>query len=323
MNIARRTHLLALLLIFAILPGFGCQITARRAGDDTDCATQSITHDGLERTYRLHTPPGYDATEPTPLVIALHGGGGSGEKMAELTGGLNALADQEGFIVVYPDGVEKHWNDGRGIPKWRAHRENIDDVGFLSALIEHIGRDFNIDAKRIYVTGISNGGMMAFRLACELPEKIAAIAPVVASISENLVAQCAPSQPVPVLIISGTEDPLVPWEGGEVRVGDQVLGKVLSASDTAQFWVIQNHCATSPIIAWEPDKDPKDGTQVRREAYEQCDNENEVVLYIIEGGGHTWPGGQQYLPESVVGRVSQDIDANEIIWRFFEGHTKE
>lgn len=199
---------------------------------------------------------------------------------------------------------------------------NTDDVGFLAALIDHISQDYTIDPERVYATGISNGGLMSLRLACELSEKIAAVAPVTAALSEDLYATCTPSYPISVLIINGTEDPLVPWDGGEITVGRQKRGRVLSTPDTVAFWVAQNNCEPTPAISQAPDGDPEDGTQVRTEVYRQCDNGAAVALYTIAGGGHTWPGGRQYLPESIAGKTSQEIDANEAICRFFESHAK-
>jgi polyhydroxybutyrate depolymerase len=293
------------------------------AGQETS-TTHSIIFAGLERTYRIHMPPSYDKSTPLPLLIALHGGGGSGEKMEELTlRGFNRLSDKEGFIVVYPDGIEKHWNDGRENVKYRAHREKIDDVGFISALIDYLVKQYNIDIKQVYATGISNGAMMSFRLGCELSEKIAAIAPVAGSMPENLPTRCSPSRSISVLIISNTEDPLVPWGGGEIRFGRQKFGKVLSVPESVKFWVNHNQCLSSPAISIEPDRDLKDGTRVRREAYNQCREGMEVALYAIEGGGHTWPGGYQYLPEWIIGKTSRDIDADEVIWDFFKRHIKK
>ena len=284
----------------------------------------SIIFAGLERTYRIHMPPSYDKSTPLPLLIALHGGGGSGEKTEELTlRGFNRLSDKEGFIVVYPDGIEKHWNDGRENVKYRAHREKIDDVGFIAALIDHLAKQYNLDIKRVYATGISNGAMMSFRLGCELSEKIAAIAPVAGSMPENLPARCSPSRSISILIISNTEDPLVPWGGGEIRFGRQKFGKVLSVPESVKFWATHNQCSSPPNITWEPDKDPKDGTRVGKELYNQCRENSEVILYAIEGGGHTWPGGHQYLPAWIIGKTSRDIDVNEVIWDFFKKHARE
>jgi polyhydroxybutyrate depolymerase len=281
----------------------------------------SIPYGGLERSYRIHIPPSYDKARLFPLLIALHGGGGTGKKMEKLTfEGFNKLSDREGFIVVYPDGVEKHWNDGRENVSYRAHREKIDDVGFLSALIDHLGDQYNIDLKRVYVTGISNGAMMSFRLGCELSKKITAIAPVSGAMPENLPSRCAPSRPMPVLMICNTEDRLVRWEGGDIRFGRKNFGRALSVPETVNYWVHHNQCSSPPTISTEPDRDPKDGTRVRKELHHPCRDGSEVVLYAIEGGGHTWPRGHQYLPEWIVGKTSRDMDANEVIWDFFKNY---
>ena len=279
----------------------------------------SVVVDGLKRTYHVYLPNSQD--KPLPLVFLLHGGGGSAKAMEKLTQeGFNALAEKEGFIVVYPEAVEKHWNDGRALQRWLSQREKIDDIGFLSALIEHLSREHRIDKRRIYATGISNGGLMSYRLACELTYQIAAIAAVASSMGENLSLSCSPSRPISVLIINGIEDPLVPWEGGEIRLGPWGLGRVLSTSNTVKFWVGRNLCASSPLISWEPDRDPQDGTRVRKEVYASCRKGTEVILYAVIGGGHTWPGGYQYLGEWIVGKTSRDIDANEVIWGFFKKH---
>ncbi|MBS3917791.1 MAG: phospholipase [Deltaproteobacteria bacterium] len=287
-----------------------------------DTLNSSISLGGLERTYRIHLPSEHDRTKIAPLVFLFHGGGGTGQGMEKLTqGGFNRLADREGFIIVYPDGIEKHWNDGRGLQAYRAHRENIDDVGFISALIEHLIRTLNVDPNRIYVAGISNGGQFSQRLACELSDRIAAIGVVAIQLPENLPSSCAPKRPVSVLMMPGTEDPLVPWEGGEIgfRRGRK-FGRVLSVPESMRFWAKQNQCLGSSVVSYEPDRDPKDGTRVRREAYVPCGEGAEVVLYAVEGGGHTWPGGDQYLPAGIIGRTSRDIDANEVIWNFFKKH---
>lgn len=282
---------------------------------------QSVTYDGLERTYLLYVPPTYDENRPIPLVMALHGGGGTGQRMVELTVDLNGLADEAGFIVVYPDGVEKHWNDGREIQTRRASAENIDDVGFIAVLIERLSEIYAIDPSRVYALGISNGGMMSYRLACELPETFAAVAAVTASMSEELAASCDPSQSTSVLVMNGDKDPLVPWDGGTIRFGRREFGEVISTAAVMAFWAAKNDCSPTPTITWEVNADPQDDTRVRREVYRQCRDGTGVTLYAIEGGGHTWPGGLQYLRERFIGRTSQDIKANETIWQFFEEHS--
>jgi polyhydroxybutyrate depolymerase len=290
-------------------------------GTDVRATMGSIQFGGLERTYRIYVPRG-DRARPMPVVLVLHGGGGTGAGMETLTrGGLNRLAERDGFVAIYPDGVERHWNDGRGIQTYRAHRENIDDVGFISALIAHLARRLNVDRGRVYATGISNGGLMSFRLARELTSEIAAIAPVAISMSEQIAAMRAPSRPISVLMIPGTLDPLVPWNGGDIGfAGGTKVGKVLPVAETIRYWAGHNQCPSPPTVAMEPDRDPQDGTRVRRETYGPCRDATEVVLLAVEGGGHTWPGGWQYLPERVIGRTSRDIDANEVLWDFFRRH---
>lgn len=294
---------------------FACGIWTVCQAEST---TGSIGWGGLKRTYRIHVPSSQDKTRPMPLVIALHGGGGTGEGMERHTrAGLNRLSDKDGFVVVYPDGIEKHWNDGRGKVQYRAHRENVDDIGFISALIDDLVKRRNIDGKRIYITGISNGAMLSNRLACELAERISGIAPVAGNMPYDLAPHCAPSKPVSVLMISGTKDPMMPWEGGEASFGRRTFGKVLSVMETIKFWVAHNGCLPNPVVTREPDKDPQDGTRVRKEVYGGCREGTEVRLYAIEGGGHTWPGGSQYLPEKFIGKTTKDIDANDVVRDFF------
>ncbi|MBM4309226.1 MAG: esterase, partial [Deltaproteobacteria bacterium] len=232
----------------------------------------SISVGGLERTYVLYIPSPYEPSKPIPVVFLFHGGGGAGQGMQKLTlGGFDRIADREGFIVLYPDGIEKHWNDGRGLQAFRAHRENIDDVGFISALIEHLIRTLNVDSNRIYAAGISNGGQFSQRLACELSDRIAAIGVVAIQLPEHFPSSCALKRPVSILMMPGTEDPLVPWEGGEIgfRKGRK-FGRVLSVSESIRFWTTKNQCPPSPMITYEPDRDSKDGTRVRREVYGPC-----------------------------------------------------
>jgi len=229
-------------------------------------------------------------------------------------------------VVVYPDAIEKHWNDDRGSKEtgYKAQNENIDDVGFISALIDHLIKKMNIDAKRVYVSGMSNGAIMTYRLACELAQKIAAIAPVAGNMPQNLKLSI-PSGTVSVLAINNVDDPLVPFKGGDVTgpFGKKKLGKVLSAQESVMFWVNEDSCSATPANTYEPDTDPGDGTRVKKVIYTHGRNNSEVVLYIIEGGGHTWPGGFQYLGEWIIGKTSRDINATQVIWDFFEKHPKQ
>jgi polyhydroxybutyrate depolymerase len=286
----------------------------------------SLIHDNLQRTFIFYIPSSYDRSVPVPLVIALHGRGVDGEGMILVTRkGFDRLADRDGFIVVYPDGIELNWNDGRKDEEAddRAHREDIDDVGFIAALTDKMVRDYNADPKRVYVTGISNGAIMSYRLACELSHKIAAIAPVDGNIPLLFIPECSPSRHIPVLAINNMNDPMVPFEGGEIHghSGRKKLGKVLSVDQSVGYWVKKNGCSPVPVVTEEPDRDPEDGTRVTSKEYINENDGTEVILYIVDGGGHTWPGGLQYLPERVIGKTSRDIDANEVIWSFFRRQT--
>lgn len=277
----------------------------------------SILHDGRSREFVYHIPPGYDSATQYPLVFALHGGGGDAQKMIDLTlGGFNDLADAEGFIVVYPEAYERNWNDGRNVPDIPSHSLDIDDVGFITRLAEHIADYVNIDESRVYSTGISNGGLMSLRLAIEASDRFAAVASVAANMPENLTF-VSPQGPVPVAFLLGVEDPILPFDGG-VILGDN--GTVVSATASVSYWVDSNQCAATPQDVWLPDADPADETLVRKLTYTGGLEGSEVILYEVHGGGHTWPNGDQYLGVWLVGRTTRDIDGCIEIWNFFKHH---
>ncbi len=293
--------------------------------EDPNTLVREFLFDGLQRTYKIHIPLNIsDEISPT-LIFILHGGGGTGDGMERsLTlGGFNILSDENNFIVVYPDGIERNWNDGRKNTSDPAHQQNIDDVGFINALIENLTIEFNIDQNRIYSTGISNGAMMSYRLALELPEKIAAIAPVAGAIPIDILPDESLLTQLSVCVISGTSDPLVPWEGGTVGTKRNPRGIVISVPDSVNYWVINNNCNNTPETVLLPDTDPSDETRVYYHRYGSGENNTEVVLYEIKNGGHTWPDGYQYLSKIIIGRTSKDINANEVIWDFFKNHPKQ
>jgi polyhydroxybutyrate depolymerase len=299
----------------------GC---TQKIPQDPNTFTRTILSDGLERTYRIHIPPDLSQNSSPALVFVLHGGGGTGEGMERsLTfGGFNTLADAQKVLVVYPDGFEKNWNDGRKNVSDPAHEQQINDVGFFQLLIENLTEEFSVDPHRIFVTGISNGAMMSYRLAIELPDKIAAIAPVAGALPVDLLPYNTSNIPVSVCALSGTLDPLVPWDGGLVGFPRNPRGIVLSISDSISYWVTHDQCSTPANSTVLPDIDPTDHTWVQRDTYTNGSNNTEVVLYTIYNGGHTWPDGYQYLPEFLVGRTTHDINGNTVIWEFFLNHPK-
>jgi len=302
-----------------------------KAGTDR---TGSFVYGGLRRTYLLHVPTSFDKDRPWPLVFVLHGGGGDGAKVAKLTG-FSAKAEAAGFIVCYPDAVNHHWNDGRQVRRFKSQRDAIDDVGFIAALIDRFAKDLNVDRQRVYATGISNGGMMCHRLGCDLADRIAAIAPVAAGIPEPLSQALGtvpgfpaeipgdsprrPAKPVSVLAINGTRDPLVPYEGGGVGLHHK-RGEVLSVARTLDFWVAADNCSPKPETTDIPNVDPHDGIKVVCERYSGGRDSSEVILYRVEGGGHTWPSGARRVAR--FGKTARDIDATEVIWEFFASHRR-
>ncbi|HET9988646.1 MAG TPA: PHB depolymerase family esterase [Kofleriaceae bacterium] len=262
---------------------------------------------GSARHYDVFAPPGLPAGRP--LVIVLHGNGGTGQKIRKLTH-FDKLATRESFVVAYPDAIDHHWNDGR--PEIASAS---DDIGFIATLIEELSARYAIDRARVYVTGISNGGIMSYRLACELGDRIAAIAPVAGQLAD--VPPCALKAPVSVLAINGTADPIMPFDGGEVA---RHRGHVHSALDSTAYFARREGCSVARTSEALPDLDPGDDTRSERTRYTECPRGIAVELITVENGGHTWPGGAQYLPRSAIGATARDFDGTEVIWAFFAAH---
>lgn len=278
-------------------------------------APHTLEVDGITRSYHLHVPPALGPA-PAPLVVVFHGGGGTGPATERLTR-FTALADREGFLVAFPEGIEKNWNDGREFTSSRAHRDHVDDVAFVTALIDAIGRAHAVDPRRVYATGISNGGIFSHYLAARLSARIAAIAAVVGGIADPPEAWLRPDQPVSVLMLQGTRDPLVPYHGGTVAFG---RGKIIDTEEAARRWAALNG-GREPVREPLPG-DGKDRCGGLRTIYAGGRDGSEVMLVRLDGGGHTWPGGAQYLPELLIGRVCRDFDATALIWEFFKAHPK-
>ena len=279
----------------------------------------SIVVDGRERTYVVHTPPDYDSRKNYPLVLVFHGGAGSGKKVSRQTG-FNSYADSQGFILVYPDGIEHNWNDGRGTSD--AEKLGVDDVRFVRALIDHLKSRFSIDIKRIYATGVSNGGIFVQRLGCEMADVFAAIGSAVGPMATNMVAKCSPSEPISVVAIQGTDDPFIPIQGGEEGwksgLGDG--GLVESARNSMKLWALKDGCAepeVTNILA-----QVNDGTWVEQIVYGTCRNKSEVRYYIVHGMGHIWPPKSAKF-ERISGKTSQNIDATKTFLEFFLSHPKQ
>ncbi|QSQ19100.1 dienelactone hydrolase family protein [Pyxidicoccus parkwayensis] len=252
---------------------------------------------------------------PHPLVIALHGRLGQGRNQEQLSH-LAELSAREGFIVVVPDGVRRSWADARGVTP--ASQQGVDDVRFVSDLIDHFVKTAGADPARVYVIGMSNGGIMAVTLACRLSERITAVASVTGGMPESLGTTCAPSRPVPIAFFMGDQDPFMPYAGG--ALGED-RGRVLPSREAAARWAALDGCAAGPALEELPDVDPQDGTRVERATWKDCHGGAEVRLYTVKGGGHTWPGGTAYARERLIGRTSRDLDASREAWELFSRFT--
>jgi polyhydroxybutyrate depolymerase len=304
---------LPVVLAMLLLAACGTPTNCRASGDQQG----RILIGNVERTYLIHVPPYSPPQTGFPVVLGFHGAGGQARSFVWLTK-LDAWADARGFIVVYPNGLGKRWNDGRATIKRKS-----DDIGFIAALLDEIEQRYSVNRARIYATGISNGAMFTQRLACELSDRIAAIAPVAGAMPADIAPLCRPMRAVSVLQISGSADPIVPFAGGAIAGGRGGGGEVLSAPRTAELWASLDGCAAaSPGVALPPIA-PPDGTAVMRKIYAPCRQGRTVTLLTIEGGGHTWPGGPQYLPAIFIGRASDQLDASRAIVEFFLGQPRQ
>ena len=263
------------------------------------------TSAGQTREYILYVPKGYDRAKPAPLVISIHGAGNWPSFQMNLTR-WNALADEQGFIVVYPAG------EGGWAKTWFLRGERtpsrMPDIVFISELIDTLQASYNIDAARIYANGISNGGGVTFALSCTLSDRIAAFGPVAAAITLP-VDWCANARPAPMIAFHGTADRITPYHGSKVWLAPEPFPSIL---EWTAAWARRNHCGPRTIeSAAAPD--------VTRLDYADCADGGAVTLYTIVGGGHTWPGGPP-MPEWLVGRTSNGVDATRRMWAFFREH---
>ena len=278
----------------------------------------SLEHGGLVRAWQAYLPA--SRRERMPVVVLLHGSRGDGQRMLEGTRyGFNILAEREGFVAVYPDGFENHWNDCRAGADYSANTGNVDDVGFFAALLEVLEREYGIDPSHVYAVGMSNGGQMAFRLGLEAPHLVAGIAAIAASLPVEDNLDCMPrGQPVRTLVINGTEDPVNPYGGGVVEIyGNTSRGPVRSSEDTARYWArLAGHDGAGQQHDW-PQHAPDDSTSVMSRTWSAPGQPN-VALITIVGGGHTIPHSRYSMPR-ILGRTSQEFDTAELVWAFFTG----
>lgn len=268
---------------------------------------RTLTVDELKRPYWIHVPAKYDAKQPTPVVLVLHGALMDG-KLMEGFSGLSQTADEHNFIAVYPSGQLFTWNAGL-FPGEKNNK--TDDVKYLGKVLDDVAGVLNVNQKRIYVTGLSNGAMMSYRLASEMSERIAAIAPIAGTMA---VEKYEPKRPVPVLHMHGTKDLLVPFDGPDRKKDTLGLMRFKSVPDTIAACLKANGCDEKAVETEVAAK--KDKVKVTRKEYKN--GKAPVVLYVVDRGGHTWPG--RPLPPLMFGITAMNISANEVMWEFFKKH---
>jgi len=274
-----------------------CQGKAALAGDQT----RTLESGALTRTYLVHLPTGYDPTRPTPLVLNFHGYSSNASEQKFYTR-MREKSDSAGFVAVHPEGVGKPQSWNAGLCCGEAVKKQVDDVAFVSAMLDAIEDELCIDPDRVFATGMSNGGFMTNRLACDLSDRIAAFAPVA---GQNLTRTCTPSHPVPVLHFHGTADSTVPYEGDPDSNWPSVPTSLAA-------WAQRDGCATSPI-------ELSTTIDSRCESWPTCQEGSEVILCTVQGGAHTWPGGID-IPS--LGYVSKTLLATDLMWDFFQRHPR-
>ncbi len=279
-----------LLLVPLFVAGLATLAFAQKADSLT------LSHDEMERYYYLTVPESYSPEEPLPLLLVFHGYTSSARNIKGYSG-FDELAEKEGFIAVYPQGTlledNTHWNVGG----WTL-QSSADDVGFVEALLDHLTEAYAIDTDRIYATGMSNGGYMSFLLACQVSDRIAAIASVTGSMTPQTYNKCDPERPMPILQFHGTTDPTVPYDGNDMWTQ--------SIDDVLNFWKAFNHTKFIPDPQPMPDLDPEDGSTVQHYVYDNAKTGIAVEHYKVIGGKHDWFGA----------RGNKDIQATQIIWEF-------
>jgi polyhydroxybutyrate depolymerase len=231
--------------------------------------------------------------------------------MEKLTGFMR-MGGEKDFFVAYPQGVNRHWNDGRELPS----RREIDDVEFLVRLVDHLRQSFPVDAKRVYACGISNGGFFAQYLAARAPGIFAAVASVAAMVHEPMYKGVKPVEPVPIMFVVGKDDPVVPFCGGEIELASRNAGRVVSAEQSFEYWAVANHADLRYSERELPVLSEADPTRVFKRVYPAGENGKPVVACIVEGGGHAWPKGWQFYRERYIGKTSQQLDTSGAVVEF-------
>jgi polyhydroxybutyrate depolymerase len=296
--------------LYVLLLCFLCTNCSKKKEESAPSLNGTMTVNGVQRTYQIHIPSSINRTSPVSLLFVFHGGGGGGSSSV-VPLGFNTLADTEGFIVVYPDAYNDNWNDGRNAT---CIDQSQDDVAYVNALMDAVSRNYRINTSKIFACGVSNGGIFCHYLASKLSSRIRAIAAVIASIAEPVYPAYSISSPVSAMLINGTDDPAVMYNGGAI-FGIPCRGRVVGAEATVNKWISITNCNTTPVVTAIPDRVPGDGCTATEYAYSGGTSGAKVTFIKIQGGGHTWPGT---AGGSGTGNVCQDFSATQYVWNFFK-----
>jgi len=276
----------------------------------------TIVSGGLKRTFYFYQPKTYKKGTKRPLVIALHAGSQSAKEMISFTR-FNPMADRDTFFVAYPSGVDDKWNDGRVIP-FESNANKPNDVQFISDLIDYLIANKNVDAERVYVTGLASGAVLCFTLGCQLSDKIQAIAPVAGGMAIDIFKGCKPKNIVNVLAINGQDDPIIPFAGGDIKIYDKTYGKIAGLEETMVYFAnYESEIKSTPFRVKKKDLDRTDHTTIVTTTYTNNKFGSDIILYEIKGGGHSWPGSAPLLSPDLTGNVSREMDASTVVWDFF------
>ncbi len=317
MNISTKKLLPLAILVFLVSMSLTTafrSIQAQEGGKTKEAISKAddsgkLNHRGKLRTYELYTPSSYNANRPMPLVMVFHGHDGTGASIAEVTR-FNELAEQKGFIVVYPDGINHNWN------LIGNYSGKEDDVSFVSALLDHMKQVRNIDSQKIYAAGFSKGAIFTQNLACELPDKFAAFASVAGALPLRLQSKCQPNEAVSMLMINGTNDSSVLYKGDDKNK----KGALISVPETVNFWLANNKCTSPTEVKQLPTPKPNNHFKVNSSRYSSCNGDSEVIFNSILDGGHSWPGGASKDASLNQFNANLGFNATETIWNFFEKH---
>lgn len=269
----------------------------------------TLVHQDQQRKFRIHLPAGYSSATDYAMVFVLHGGGlGTGPQVQNNTQ-MDVVADAGGFIVIYPDALNENWADGRGNPSDDA---GVDDVGFISKVIDFMNAGYSIDVERVFSCGMSNGAFMSHRLAVNLSNRIAAIGAVAGTMGPDCAADFPPANPMPLIEFHGTSDLFVPYKGGAVVV---TRGTAVGVEEVVRMYAGFDGCNAGPDTMPVANSNVLDLSTAEKFTYLNCDNQTEVVFFKITRGGHTWPGGKK---NASFGSTNMDVNASQEIWNFFK-----